>query len=62
MSSPVHDFFKLVLAGLTKFVSDCIKETLRISEIILEIGLEFLIYNEHSNTALNLLIMLLLVI
>ena len=59
MSSPVHDYCKLVLAGLIEFVPDCVKTSLRICKTMLEEGLEFLLLNRHSDAVLNFSLILL---
>lgn len=62
LNSPAHDFFELVFTGLTEFIKDYIKDYLEFFKAISETGLIFLLCDGHSDTALNLPLILLLAI
>lgn len=58
VSGAIYDFLKLVLTSLSDFILDYIYKRPRLSNILVEKNLEFLIYDELSSEIFNLWLIL----
>ena len=59
MSSPIYDFFKLVLISLSDLILNGVHHSWRLSKTVVVKDLKFFLFDESSNYALDFSLMLL---
>ena len=62
ISSPIHNFFELVLINFSNLILDCIYKGSRLFKAIVEEKFEVILYNKPNGYAFNFLFILMLTI